>query len=351
MSNTTCSGCNNSLKSSDKIICTQARCKKQYHYLCVNLASTNFKKQVDWKCPDCSIEMLSAQRLSKNDDTPVKSLMAPLSDESQNVNKNARGGSKTGNNDDDSEHLRATIKAIMRDELHSVVREVIREEFSILREEIRNFEDSISFMNAKFEEMKNKVEACTEDTKQLRTENDLLQRKVRDLESRLSVIEQDSRQNNIEIHCLPEHKQENLSSTLMQVGKVIGFPIAETDILSCNRVQKQNKTSSQPKTVICRFVSKIKRDNILAAVYKYNRSHPKEKLNTRLLGYGGKESPVYISEHLTQANKSLHAVTRIWAKENNFKYVWVRNGKIFIRKDDEHPAKLVLHQEFLKTLC
>lgn len=120
--------------------------------------------------------------------------------------------------------------------------------------------------------------------------------------------------------------------------------------MSCNRVQKQNKSSNLPKTVICRLVNKLKRDNLLAAVYKYNRSHPKEKLNTKLLGYGDKESPVYISEHLTQANKSLHAITRIWAKEHKFKYVWVRNGKIFLRKDDENPARLVLHQDFLKTL-
>ncbi|CAK1584063.1 unnamed protein product [Parnassius mnemosyne] len=170
------------------------------------------------------------------------------------------------------------------------------------------------------------------------------------MESRLSVIEQDSRQNNIEIHCLPEYRQENLVKTLMQISKVVSFPLTETDIVACNRVQKQNPASKVPKTVICRFVSKLKRDNLLAAVYKYNKSHPKAKLNTKLLGFGDVKSAVYISKHLTQANKSLHAATRIWAKEKSYKYVWVRNGRIFVRKDDENPAKVILQQFTLKSL-
>jgi hypothetical protein len=94
----------------------------------------------------------------------------------------------------------------------------------------------------------------------------------------------------------------------------------------------------------------LKRDNLLAAVIKYNRNHPKEKINTKLIGYGGEELPIYISEHLTPINKSLHAATRIWAKENHYKYVWVRNGKILIRKDNNHPAKMVSHIDTLKTL-
>ncbi|CAG4993585.1 unnamed protein product [Parnassius apollo] len=229
-------------------------------------------------------------------------------DEICNVNRNSR---ESGNTYNEAENLRLTMRTIMQEELHGIVREAIREEFSSLRKEMRSFEDSISFMNANFEDMKTKVEAYMWDIKQLRSESELLQRKVKDLESRLSAIEQDSRQNNIEIHCLAEHKQENLINVVMQIGKVIGFPLSETDVLSCNRVQKQNKTSNLPKTIVFRLVNKLKRDNLLAALYKYNISHPNENLNTKLLGYGGKESPVHISEHLAQANKSLHTITRI----------------------------------------
>lgn len=57
--------------------------------------------------------------------------------------------------------------------------------FSSLRKEIRSFEDSMSYMNVKFEDMKNKVDAYTKDTKELRSQNEVLLQKVKVLESRL----------------------------------------------------------------------------------------------------------------------------------------------------------------------
>ncbi|CAG4950193.1 unnamed protein product [Parnassius apollo] len=125
--------------------------------------------------------MLSAQRQTKNDDTPFKSsttTAASPTDEICNVNTNAR---ESGNTYNEAENLRLTMRTIMQEELHVIVREAIREEFSYLRKEMRSFEDSISFMNANFEDMKTKVEAYMQDTKQLRSESELLQRNVKDL--------------------------------------------------------------------------------------------------------------------------------------------------------------------------
>lgn len=119
-------------------------------------------------------------------------------------------------------------------------------------------------------------------------------------------------------------------------------------MVACNRKQKQNKATKTPKTVICRSNGKLKRDNFLEAVYTYNESHPKGVyLNTKLLGIGDVESPVYINKHLTPVNKSLHAATRIWVKERKLKYILlrglrVRNGKHLVLKDFR-PVKLFFH--------
>ncbi|CAB3241478.1 unnamed protein product [Arctia plantaginis] len=137
---------------------------------------------------------------------------------------------------------------------------------------------------------------------------------------------------------------------ILQMSKVVSYPVSESEIIACTRVQKKNPTSKQPKAVICKLSSKLKRDNLLGAILLYNRGNPKNKLNTKLLGYGDKESPVYVSEHLTPANKSLHAATRIAAKEKNYKFIWVRNGKIFIRKEENAPAQIVTSMDTLKGL-
>ncbi|KAF9409488.1 hypothetical protein HW555_011163 [Spodoptera exigua] len=113
---------------------------------------------------------------------------------------------------------------------------------------------------------------------------------------------------------------------------------------------KSNPASKKPKAVICKLSSKAHRDNLLGAIQIYNRKNPKNKLNTKLIGYGDTESPVYVSEHLTPANKSLHAATRIAAKEKNYKYVWVRNGKIFIRKDETATSQIITHHSVQENL-
>lgn len=52
------------------------------------------------------------------------------------------------------------------------------------------------------------------------------------------------------------------------------------------------------------------------------------------MGIAGDKSPVYVCEHLSPANKALHAAARIRSRELGYKFVWVRNGHIFMRKDE-----------------
>lgn len=239
---------------------------------------------------------------------------------------------------------------LIRNEIRLAIREAITEEIERIKKELSCFEESIMYMNAQFDILQNTVFECKNETKKIKIENENLQATVKDLESKVLLLEQESYQSNIEIQCLPEYKQENLASTIQQIGKVISFPITEKDIQSCFRVRKQDQKSKKPKAVICKLSNRLQRDNFLAAVLRYNKSHSNEKLNTKLLGFGDSGSPIYISEHLTKTNRDLHAATRIKAKEKQYKYVWIRSGKIFIRKDDNSPARLITHKECLNSI-
>ena len=42
----------------------------------------------------------------------------------------------------------------------------------------------------------------------------------------------------------------------------------------------------------------------------------------------------HVNEHLSRGNKLLFRDARRAAREKQYKYVWVRGGKIFLRKDD-----------------
>lgn len=183
-----------------------------------------------------------------------------------------------------------------------------------------------------------------------------------DLKTRLSSTEQSARECNVEVHCVPESKSEDLPRTIIQLGNIVSFPIDDKEITACFRVARlkpipvNNDTTSsttmniRPKTIVVKLSSARKRDNFLAAVWKFNKANPNDKLSTSHLGIGGLKNPIFVSEHLSPTNKSLHAATRLRARELNYRFVWTRAGRIYMRKDETSPPIIIKHTEFLKTL-
>lgn len=117
-----------------------------------------------------------------------------------------------------------------------------------------------------------------------------------------------------------------------------------------HRVAKANKDSVRPRSIIVKLTSPLVRDELLAATKAFNRTHQNDKLNSSHLGLSGDKSPVYVSEHLSPANKQLHAAARKIAKEKAYAFVWVRNGRIHMRKNVSSKSFVVKNEEFLKTL-
>ncbi len=50
---------------------------------------------------------------------------------------------------------------------------------------------------------------------------------------------------------------------------------------------------------------------------------------------------VYINESLTSRLKNLLRLTKLKKRELDYKYVWTRNGKIHLRKDENADVKMV----------
>ncbi|CAG5032311.1 unnamed protein product [Parnassius apollo] len=184
----------------------------------------------------------------------------------------------------------------------------------------------------------------------LQKDNETLQSSVKALSQRLNLAEQNMRESNLEINGVPDHKTENFSTILTQIAKTVDCRIGDEDIYHVTRVAKLNKDSDRPRMVIAKLRSPRHRDAMLAAVAKFNKSNPKEKLSTQHLGMAGPSKPVFVSEHLPPAIKSLHAAARIKAKKEDYKFVWVRNGRVFLRRNEYSPAILIRNIECLDSI-
>lgn len=127
-------------------------------------------------------------------------------------------------------------------------------------------------------------------------------------------------------------------------------PLTQVDIQHVTRVAKITNSSDRPRSVVAKLCSPRTRDFVLAAVSKFNRKNPQDRLNSHHLGIGGTKKPIFVSEHLTSVNNALYAATRLKAKEKQYKFVWVRNGSVFTRKNENCQALLIKNNETLNLL-
>ena len=118
---------------------------------------------------------------------------------------------------------------------------------------------------------------------------------------------------------------------MLSIARLIKVDLNVSDIHSAFRIQTKSKTQGLSKPVIVKLISVQKRDEVISAVRK------KRGFTSTELGIRGSESKIYVNEHLTANNRSLFMSARTICKDQGFRYVWVRNGKTYIRKNDTSP--------------
>jgi len=59
---------------------------------------------------------------------------------------------------------------------------------------------------------------------------------------------------------------------------------------------------------------------------------------------------IYINNYLTRTNNILFYKTRMYAKAHNYKYVWFRDSKLFLRKDENNKLFLIEDENNLNNI-
>lgn len=122
---------------------------------------------------------------------------------------------------------------------------------------------------------------------------------------------------------------------VLAIANKVNVAMTAADIEHVTRVQPFKKIPGRPKTIIAKLKTRLLRDFILSGVRK------NKGMTTADIGLLGDSKDIYINEHLTAANKLIYKNARDKAKACKYQYVWVRDGKIFLRKD-ENSGSLVI---------
>ncbi|KAL4705135.1 hypothetical protein ACJJTC_018706 [Scirpophaga incertulas] len=337
-----CSGCLGNIKGDDYL--QYPFCEQFFDVDCANVPVKKFRAMTKdhkcaWKCPDCAMKQ---KKIGDNSNTPVRqsSIVHGSAggsfvemDDSANVtqcnksqqSKQSKKGVVIG--DIAEERLRSIVRQELAEVMKSTMKRLVREELSNITGQLSSFHDSLTYFNDCFENLKKDNEKSNTIIKKLEFDN-----------------------NELKINGVPEKKSENLVNVFLRMTQSINYSISIEDVLHGTRVAKLNRDNNRPRSIIAKLRSPRQRDALLAAVASFNKKNPKNKLNSTHLGHEGLITPVYVAEHLTPTNKSLHAAARLKSRDLSYKFVWVRNGRVYVRKEEFSQAIQIKNIDSLKHL-
>lgn len=212
--------------------------------------------------------------------------------------------------------------------------------------ELSGIKESIDFMNQGFENFKTDVEGFRRELAEVKKQNEqhhktneLLRRELQETKKEILELKQYTRNINLEIKGLPIAPNEDLVSSVQKVASCLGVELAESDIDVVHRVRSKDK--DKPNVVV-KFVTRSVRDKVLNAAKK-------TRLNTKHLGFE-KQEPLFVNEHLCVENKALLTKAKKAAKDRNWKFVWLSQGKILMRRTDNSTVLHVTSEDDLTNV-
>lgn len=201
----------------------------------------------------------------------------------------------------------------------------------LLKATVTEVQKSIDFLSEKYDQLLTCVTKNDKVIKDLQTETTTLRTtvsqqsaEIKTLQNELNENEQYSRLSNLEVHGLPCSPGENLHSVVCDLAVKVNLPIPQPgEILALHRLPA--KKDSHP-SVLVKFASVALRDKWLAA-----------RAKLRSLRESGTVQKVFFNENLTRAHSDLFWRARVKAREAMYRFVWVRRGKIFVKKSEGSP--------------
>lgn len=335
-------------------------CKQKYDLQCADLSPKRYRKlnpegKLKWRCFECR----SKEPKTGNTNTPLRPALQPkldgehvpeISSEISNITLRKKGETSLPAVYITEEKLRDIWKNEMRQEmqimLEGTIKRTISSQLTTINSQCSGVQESVDYVSTQYEELRKEISvlkgilSCTssemkllkEENKKIKDDLSVCMNRVHSLEAENLKQQQWVRMQNIEITGIPEEKTEVTTDLVLRVAQQIGVKIELSDVEFAHRVQpRRAESAARARPIVVRLRQRATKDQLIAAARKHRN------LNGRDLGIGGEDCKVYVNEHLTRDSKILLSSCKQKAKEVNYKFVWTKNCRIFVRKNETAP--------------
>lgn len=326
-----CFKCRKELPVDGEGIICKGGCQQKYHILCAGLTESTYRgmpmdRRNKWKCVDCRPTRRKDRKGSKN--VAGEESEQEYSDDSSQPIKQLEGSSQ--------KNQEQSIDVELNNEDTSVLIQ-LNKNILELQKDMKEVKVSVQFISDKYDKIIEEIKGL----KDLKANQIKVEDKLVKLEDRVNELEQYSRCRNLEIRGVEECANENLKQVIVKIASKVGeMGIVESDIDVVHRIGNMNNRT--PKDIIVQFKDRESRNKLLL--------RKKERLMSKEVTEGRNDNVVYINEHLTSFNKQLLWQAKIRSRERNFKFVWSKEGKIFVRKHEKEKALRIKTEEDLRKI-
>lgn len=352
-----CDSCKKSLPMTGEYV-KCLNCGGKYHYSpCATVSESTYSimsadRKATWKCHIC--------RGEKSRSKSPNNLYQEVIHEEQQNQQQPQANKQQRNDDDNDAHPDESNNKRFKDSINlntlnsslnelkfdvTAIKTSTTNELTSINANINTLNNNIiASNNAIREEMANAFLKLTEAISTLTTQvNDLKQEseskeiRIRTLENKVNSMEQQLLNKNIEIKNI-KHNNMEPSQVIKTIAASVNVNITDSDISNAYKIKNYEK-------IIVEFSSLNKKKELMSKINKHRVSGTLFKNNIdgqqKSDDINNSNNTIYINDQLTAHNRRLLWQAKSKAKELGWKFVWVREGNIFAKKNENSSPILI----------
>ncbi|CAG9790318.1 unnamed protein product [Diatraea saccharalis] len=256
---------------------------------------------------------------------------APDTENESSNNMNSRPRARKRQHGDELTTFMVEIRGSM--ETLKTQQDILQDSVNDIQKQNNDIRESMEFISRHYEEIKDRLT-------RMESERKVHLAYIQSLETKVETLARVQKQATVEIRNIPVKKGESktdLLNIVKKIGDAVSVKVEENHIRDVFRMN----TKKGDRPVLVDFSTVILRDKILASVKDYNRKNKENKLHTGQLEMVSQVQPIFIGESLTQAARRICFLARELGKKNGYAYCWTAHGRVFLRKKEGSPARLI----------
>lgn len=203
--------------------------------------------------------------------------------------------------------------------------------FSDMLTKINNLEENIDDANKHIRFVEEKVTQIGNIQNDIGNDVDWMYKKIQ-------TTEKLQRSKTVVITGVEQTQEENLIDIVNIISDILKVKVTENDFDEIFRIKSADKKAR----IIVKFTRTLTKQKFIEGI------KIKKSLYAKELGIVNGETQIYLNEYLSQKNHELWKEAKKLRSTNKVKFAWIRDGEVFVRKEEGGERIHIFNHNILK---